>query len=246
MNLLLVDLGNTRCVVARPLDADLAGPLQRVLEVDTPRNAADSARLAVQLQSLGAESSTVVAASVVPVVSEVLAARLPNVRLVDHTWDFPFGTAIRGAETVGADRWCNVAAAAQAGWTDALIVDAGTATTIDVLTGGVFEGGLIAPGMAFAARQLQLTAPRLWPVDFAPCDLRPGRDTSEALQIGAFHVGVQGVGGTVQALLAARPRARVALTGGLGRFLVRADWAYEPDWTLRGLRCLHDRGLRAC
>ena len=154
--------------------------------------------------------------------------------------------AITSAQTVGADRWCNVAAACAAGLRDAIVVDAGTATTIDVLDGGTFAGGLIAPGMAFAARQLQTRAAQLWEVPFAPCPLAPGADTAAALQGGAFHVGVHGVSGTVSALLAGRPRAQVVLTGGLGRFLTRDGWPWDPLWTLRGLAALAwRRGLAA-
>jgi type III pantothenate kinase len=150
----------------------------------------------------------------------------------------PFAHDIRGPQTVGADRWCNVAAAVDAGLTDALVVDAGTATTFDVLAGGVFRGGLIAPGMSFAARALQREAARLWEVPFAPAELRAGRDTQEALAIGAYHVGVHGVRGTVIALLERYPGCTVVMTGGLGGWAALPGWQYHPDWTLRGLAVL--------
>ncbi len=167
-------------------------------------------------------------ACVVPVVGEALAARLPDAASVDHTWAFPFTHEVRQPQTVGADRWCNVAAAVHAGLADALVVDAGTATTFDVLVGGVFLGGLIAPGMAFAARKLQEEAARLWVVPFAPCELRAGRDTEEALAIGAFHVGVHGVRGTIAALLARHPGCEVVVTGGLGGHVTQAGWRLRP------------------
>jgi len=103
---------------------------------------------------------------------------------------------------------------------------------------GEFLGGLIAPGMAFAARSLQETAALLWEVPFAPCALRAGRDTDEALAIGAFHVGVQGILGTVAALLERYPRCAVVVTGGLAEHVARPGWRRDPDWTLRGLAAL--------
>jgi pantothenate kinase type III len=242
---LLVNAGNTRCIAARQTADAATGPLQQLLAVDTPGDRRGAAELAVRLAGLLERDETMAVASVVPLVSEALTAELPRAQLVDQTWDFPFATDLIGTQTVGADRWCNVAAAAGSGLRDAMIVDAGTATTIDILDGGVFLGGLIAPGMAFAAERLQETAPRLWRVPFASCALRAGRDTEEALRIGAFHVGVHGVVGVVQELLARHPRARVVLTGGLGVHLARADWPYDPDWTLRGLSVLADRRARA-
>ncbi len=241
MSRLLINAGNTRCVAARLPDDAAAGGIVRLAEVATPRSAAAARRLTSRLAAMRQPDEPAAAASVVPLVSDALVRDLADLHLVDHTWDFPFAATIRHPRTVGADRWCNVAAAAAAGMTDALVIDAGTATTIDVLADGVFVGGLIAPGMAFAARRLQEAAPQLWRVPFAACELRPGRDTEEALQIGAFHVGVRGVTGTVEALLVPRPHSAVVLTGGLGAFLARPGWRHDPDWTLRGLAALSAR-----
>jgi pantothenate kinase type III len=232
---LLVNVGNTRTVVVR---GGAAGPLTPVLASDTPRDEGAARMLADAVAARRQGDESVVVACVVPAIGDALAARLPDAASVDHTWVFPFTHEMLRPQTVGADRWCNVAAAAHVGLADALVVDAGTATTFDALVGGVFLGGLIAPGMAFAARKLQEEAARLWAVPFAPCALRAGRDTDEALAIGAFHVGVHGVLGTIAALLARYPRCEVVVTGGLGEHLTRPGWRHDPDWTLRGLAAL--------
>jgi len=237
MSLLLINAGNTRTVMARGTAVD--GRLLTAPErLDERLSVGDLQELADCIVGLRREGELVGLTSVVPAVTDTLKAAIPDLRSVDHTWELPFGVAIRGTETVGADRWCNMAAAVQAGLRDALVVDAGTATTIDVLHDGVFVGGLIAPGMAFAARKLQEEAARLWPVDFAPRSLRPGRDTDEALAIGAYQVGILGVIGAVEGLLAEYSTARVILTGGLASYLQRPDWMVDPDWTLRGLAAL--------
>ncbi|MHB8080338.1 MAG: type III pantothenate kinase, partial [Candidatus Krumholzibacteriia bacterium] len=128
---------------------------------------------------------------------------------------------------------------------DALVVDAGTATTFDLLADGRFRGGLIAPGMAFAARCLGEEAARLSPAPFAPCPLEVGITTAAALQAGAFHVGVRGVLGVVDGLLERYGPRPVAVTGGLGPYLARAGWLHDPDWTLRGALHLAWPALRA-
>jgi type III pantothenate kinase len=238
MSRLLINVGNTNCTVARLRGEPFSGAIEVLQCLPTPEDADGTAALAGDLAGLGLPGEPVAAVSVIPSVRAALRRALPDVQVVDHTWPLPCATLIRNPETVGGDRWCNVAAAVGAGHTDALVVDAGTATTIDVLAGGVFAGGLIAPGMAFAARKLQEQAPQLWPVPFVACTLVPGRDTAEALLIGGFHVGVHGVTGTVAALLADRPQTVVILTGGLGGFLQQPAWRYDPHWTLRGLALL--------
>ena len=238
MNALLVDVGNTKTAVARASFEDDAviEPLERVWTGETPRD--DAAALALAVAALRAGGEPVAVASVVPTVTAALAAAMADVRVVDHTWPLPFELDLDQPETVGADRLCNVAAAAVAGYADAIVVDAGTATTIDVLRAGAFVGGLIAPGMAFAAQKLQEEGARLWSVPFAPTDLVPGRDTATALAVGGFQVGTRGIIGAVEGLLEAQPDAQVVLTGGLGRFLAREGWLHDPDWTLRGLAAL--------
>lgn len=243
MSLLLINVGNTRCVAARLTGCAHDAAIEPLLDAPTPLRGSTASRLAGEFLGLRLGAEPVATASVIPRMSEAMVEGLPGLQLVDHTWSFPFAAAVRAHETVGADRWCNVAAAVGAGLRDALIVDAGTATTIDVLKDGVFVGGLIAPGMAFAAGALQKKAPRLWSVPFEPCALRPGRDTTEALQAGSYHVGVHGVTGTVRALLEQFPGSRVVLTGGLGRFLQQPGWQHDPAWTLRGLAVLALRRL---
>ncbi len=241
MNTLLVDVGNSKTLVARLtlVPGGSIGPMERIWTGETSRE--DAAAIAARVAGLRGDGDVVGLVSVVPVLTDALRAAMPDLRCVDHRVDFPFGVSIDNPETVGADRWCNVAAAVDAGCDHAIVVDAGTATTIDVLENGVFVGGFIAPGMAFAARKLQEEAARLWTVPFEPVPLAPGRDTDTALAAGAFHVGVCGVAGVVEALLEDRPDARVVLTGGLGKFLVRPDWRYDADWTLRGLAVLLQR-----
>jgi pantothenate kinase type III len=92
--------------------------------------------------------------------------------------------------------------------------------------------------MAFAARQLQEKGARLWVVPFERCPLQPGRHTAEALQIGAYHVGVHGVVGTVAALREQFPIARVLVTGGLASHLDQPGWRVDALLTFRGLVAL--------
>ena len=50
--------------------------------------------------------------------------------------------------TLGADRLCNVIALKERGYSDAIVIDMGTATTFDVMKDGGFAGGIIIPGIS--------------------------------------------------------------------------------------------------
>jgi len=216
--------------------ADEPRPLPELLRLATPRDRDEQSVAAASLSEVtrAAAAEVTVITSVVPQADRALLAVLPGALGIDHAAPFPFDNAVDDPATVGADRYCNVAAAAAAGLRDALIVDLGTATTFDLLQDGCFIGGLIAPGMAFAAAKLGETAARLAPVPFEPCPLRAGRDTAAAMRAGAYHVGRNGVLATVAALRRHYGELPVIVTGGLGGMLDQQEWPFDPDWTVRG------------
>ncbi len=252
MRVLAIDMGNSRCraVLWEGEPEALApgagaggrtprpfpGSLAQAGEWPSPGEAAGRAALADELARMRMEqgAGALVLCSVVPDCDAALAAAAPDLVRADHTARLPFTVEVADMGAVGADRYCNLAAAAGAGWRDALVVDAGTATTFDLLLDGCFRGGLIAPGMAFAAQKLGETAARLRPAPFAPCPLEIGADTAAAMQAGAYHVGINGILGTVDGLLKRYGRRPVVFTGGLGHLLAgRGRW-HDPLWTLRG------------
>ncbi len=156
----------------------------------------------------------------------------------------PFTVAVRARETLGADRLCNAAAAWDANLAPALVVDAGTALTLDLVDGsGVYRGGAILPGPGLALAALAGGAERLPRVEPRWPALPWGLNSEEALQAGALWGGLAAAEG-----LARRFRrqfgetAPVILTGG-GAPALAGRWQegarnLEPDWTLRGLAAM--------
>lgn len=179
----------------------------------------------------------VVLVTVVPEVIEWLPGDI-DLEVVDHNSELPYDLAVSKPAQVGPDRLCNVAAAAAAGLGSALIVDAGTATTFDVLLEGSFVGGMIAPGMASAAVGLADQAARLEAVPFTPAGWEAGPDTRSAMEAGAWHTGRGGILHTVSGLLEHYGEMQVILTGGLGIHLRDSGWHFDPHWTLRGAAVL--------
>lgn len=247
MRAVIVDAGNTHTRFVAWTAADRlprrvdgtwqpAPALRELGRLPTPGSAADEAAFVSGAGGLLAAAGDVpvVVVSVVPRVEALLRGLAREMRCADHAASLPFRHRLADPAATGADRLCNVAAAVGAGLDAALVVDAGTATTIDVLVGGVFIGGVIAPGMAFALEQLGRRAARLRPVPFAPVPLAAGIDTFDAMSAGAFHAGVGGVEALISGLGHVHGPLPVVVTGGLGRFLERPDRFYDPQWTLRG------------
>lgn len=245
--MLLIDAGNTSITLA----CGHAGEAPVVLgHRPRPRDPAGKDALRAWVADGHASAGGAVAiSSVVPDITALLRDLAPDIFVVDHLCDLPFGVAVSEPAAVGADRWCNVAAAAAAGWRDALVVDAGTATTFDVLRDGVFVGGLIAPGLALAAEALGARAARLPEITLRPRPAAPAPDTVGAMEAGAFQAGTRGVWGVVAALRVELGDGPLVLTGGLAPLLVDplaapppADrWRLDPIWSLRGLAVLAAR-----
>ena len=120
----------------------------------------------------------------------------------------------RDARQLGSDRWVAMVAARAAQEGHKLVVNAGTALTIDALTAeGKFLGGLIVPGPALMRRSLDrgTAGLRLTEGDFRDFPA----STPEAITSGAVQACVGAIE-RMAALMAGRglPVARVLLSGG--------------------------------
>ncbi len=155
----------------------------------------------------------------------------------------PMGVRLARPDRVGADRLLGAWTARELVGAPVVVVDVGTATTLDVVDGsGDFVGGAILPGPALALRSLGGGTALLPEVPLAAPVRIIGRDTAEAIQAGV-------VGGQVAAIegLLARitdelggTRPRVVLTGGDAGALGPVDWAdrVDPLLLFRGLGML--------
>lgn len=89
-------------------------------------------------------------------------------------------------QKLGVDRWAALVAAWEMHQSAALVVMAGTATTIDVLDAeGHFRGGIIMPGLGIMKRSLTESTAGL---ALAPGDYRPlPRNTADAIESGCVN-----------------------------------------------------------
>lgn len=248
MKALILDAGNTRCKLfvweGDHQRAVAASEYPELLEIidqwDSPTGETDAAQLTDQVRKVVEQNNglSLVLTSVLPDLNSALTRGVENLTIVDHKSEFPFQCAMDDLAAVGADRYCNMAAAVMAGCQSALVVDVGTATTFDVLKDGVFLGGMIAPGPEFAQSQLGQFARRLYSVPFKDTPLSAATNTEDAMAAGGWHVGLGGIRWCIEGLLAQHGQMPVFLTGGLGQYLLETGRWYDPHFTLRGAAAL--------
>ena len=145
-------------------------------------------------------------------------------------------------ETIGPDRLANAVAVAHHFGAPAVVVDFGTAVTFDVVSRQRnYVGGIIAPGLAAMTEYLHEKTALLPRITIREVQAVIGKNTEEAMMIGAVH----GYRGLVRQLIAELRRALacrklpVVATGGYAELIaakVPEITAVDPLLTLEGLR----------
>ena len=152
---------------------------------------------------------------------------------------------------VGADRIVNGIAAyekyGRAGKNPLVVVDFGTATTFDAISGkGEYLGGAICPGVTISADALFQRAARLPRIDVRKPATVIGRTTVGAMESGLFWGYVDMVEGLVRRIAAELGGTGVTCiaTGGLAPVIAPETTLIrhvDPDLTLDGLRIVWER-----
>ncbi|MFI5310269.1 MAG: type III pantothenate kinase [Gemmatimonadales bacterium] len=192
-----------------------------------------------------------VIASVVPSVTGTLAEACERLIgtapvIVDAGSRLPISLEVDEPLTVGPDRIVNTLAASRLHKRDCIVVDLGTATTLDCITSdGVFLGGVIAPGVQMAAESLFRKTAKLAATEIVPPKSVIGKRTDECIRAGVVLGSAEAIDGLVRRIKAAWPRRKVPVviaTGGLAtafRDLCAEFDLIEPDLTLQGLAIAH-------
>ena len=255
--LLALDIGNTNVTVG----LFRAGALLATRRAATnPRATTDEVELLLdgllRLDGIAiADLDAIALASVVPALTgavEMIAERRDRPLLVAGAGTVPLAVRVDRPDDVGADRLVNALAAARLHGTPAVVVEFGTATTLDcVASDGAYVGGAIAPGLELGLEALAARTAKLPRIELRAPDRAIGRDTVSAMQSGTifgYQALAAGLLARVRVELAdandvAPADVRAILTGGLSA----APWAraldgidvIDPDLTLKGLAILH-------
>jgi type III pantothenate kinase len=156
----------------------------------------------------------------------------------------PIRVALEHPDKVGIDRLLDAVAALsrQRRGEPAIMVDAGSAVTVDWLTAtGEFAGGTIFPGLRLMAQSLHDYTALLPVVEVSqPEPPMPGKSTIAAMQAGIYWTvagGIRAISERMSAQTAKQPA--IYLTGGDAALLVPAlgeRVQHWPEMTLEGLR----------
>lgn len=149
---------------------------------------------------------------------------------------------------VGADRIADAVAAYDLYGGPTIVVDFGTATTVEVISGeGEYMGGAIAPGIEISLDALYDRAAGLRRVELAePPKSVIGRNTTESIQAGAVYGAVAMVDGLCQRVKDELGPCTVISTGGLGSLIAPLSSSidhHEPWLMLHGLRLIYRKNI---
>lgn len=254
--LLAIDAGNTNVVVAL-LEGRVIKARWRIA-TDARRTADEYAVWLSQLLAINeramSDVSRVIISTVVPralhnltvlaekyfKVTPLVAGRAPVEWGVDLDVDEP--------HAVGADRAVNAIAAQALHPGDKIVIDFGTATTVDAIDfKGAYKGGIIAPGINLSLDALVAAAAMLPRIAIeAPATANViGRNTKDQMLIGVYWGYIAMIEGLVARMKAqiGRP-SKVIATGGLATLFEKHSDVFdaiEPDLTIIGLAIMAER-----
>jgi type III pantothenate kinase len=152
----------------------------------------------------------------------------------------PVAPRVDQGTTVGPDRLVNTVGAHNRHGGDLIVVDFGTATTLDVVDyDGAYIGGVIAPGVNLSLEALHMAAAALPHVDISKPAKTIGTNTVACMQSGVYWGYIGLVEGIVARIRAERDRPmKVIATGGLAPLFQQDTDVFdsvEEDLTMHGL-----------
>ena len=254
--LLAIDVGNTQTVLGM-YGPDGDGDLVHHWRVATvaERTADEHAMLVAHLLDLdgrkaGEEVTGLAISSVVPRVTTAMRM------MIDRWYDVPTVIVEPGTRTgmpilyddpkeVGADRIADAVGAHDLYGSPCIVVDFGTATTVDAVSAkGEYLGGAILPGLEVSLDALFEKAAGLRRTELAEPRRLIARSTVDAIRSGSVYGFAAAVDGLCQRMDAEIGPATVVATGGQAEFvapLTQSIQYIEPWLTLHGLRIIFRR-----
>jgi len=140
-------------------------------------------------------------------------------------------------QEIGADRICDVIAAHRDYGENCIVIDYGTAITIEVLREGKYEGGAILPGFSMMIDALFRGTAKLPEVEIKPYDGFIGKDTESNVRIGTINATVGAIRYLLENIKYQYSQAPVVIhTGGQAVYASDVvEGIIDKDLTLRGM-----------
>ena len=212
---LIIDIGNSRVKVALVEGGEVVSvtALPSIEEFDIQAFCAAN----------GGVERAIVASTGVSAEGVVEALRERGVEVVEmnSSTKVPIGNDYATPQTLGVDRLAAAVAASKLYGDDCLIVDFGTAITIDLVEGGRFRGGNISPGMRIRFRALHDYTSRLPECDATDEILTIGQTTRQAIEQGVMQGITNEIEGYISAFLLKNAKLSIIFTGGDAKSFVK-------------------------
>lgn len=254
--LLAIDVGNTNVVFALFEGRKIKARWR--IATDPRRTGDEYAVWLMQLLSIRGVERTEISQIII---STVVPRALHNLEVLARNYFFvePLVAGVGKAEysididvdeprTLGADRAVNAIAAHAKYDGDLIVIDFGTATTLDVVDfNGAYKGGIIAPGVNLSLDALVGNTAKLPRIAIERPDNNRviGRNTADQMLIGVYWGYVAMMEGLIARIRSeiGRP-AKVIATGGLAIIFDESTDIFDvvdSDLTLDGLALLAER-----
>ena len=144
---------------------------------------------------------------------------------------------VKNKKQLGSDRIANAIGTKK--FKNCLVIDFGTATTFDVIKDGIYEGGVIAPGVKLSIKNLSQATALLPLINLHSNQKKSGKNTKEALNAG-FVWGYEGLINNImdKIILKNKKKFKIILTGGYANFfkkMIKKDVTVDQDITIKGI-----------
>ena len=148
---------------------------------------------------------------------------------------------IKDKKNLGSDRIANAIGAKK--FKNCLILDFGTATTFDVIKNGIYEGGVIAPGVNLSIKNLSQATALLPLINLKSNQKSYGKNTIEALNAG-FVWGYEGLINNIidKIISKSKIRYKILFTGGYANFfkkMIKKKVVVDQDITVKGIAIVY-------
>jgi len=173
-------------------------------------------------------------------------------RIVKNMWELEvsfiskrtnFGVEIEYKDNLGQDRISNLAGAYIKAGDNFVVIDFGSATTVDVVIDSRYMGGLIFAGIDLGLRALHRYTSLLPRVEFKKVDRILGKSTTDCILSGAYwgeEARIEGIVGRIRKQF--KQDFSVLTTGGIGEEISRElGYRYDKWLTLRGIKYIADK-----
>jgi type III pantothenate kinase len=229
---LIVDIGNTSTKLA-VFDGKIKLSQARINELTCEEIEKDLSGFKIQKAIV----STVRRLS--PLISELVFSNIPLVHVLSHKSLLPFKIDYDTPETLGPDRIAAVAGAFNMfPEEEVLVIDAGTAITFDFLSGSVYKGGNISPGLTMRFKALNKFTSKLPLISSVESFTFPGRNTTDAILAGVITGVTYEINEYIRTFENNHTDFKIILTGGDSEFLknkINYHITYMPDIVIDGL-----------